>query len=291
LKNIEELDGILKRGMEGFSSAAPDVWDAISQQVQVVTPQASAPTQTIWQAIQQASVLFKSAVFIGISVVTSLTVHYYWPAENSAKNNMQAVVSTVHATEQAVTENKVESEQLKLVQPELLKREKHKPNINLLVNEEANRQVEPINHTPIISAEQVTNKETKLALNESEKAIPVIDKIPLTENFDSDDMAEPNAENAYYDKPHFGNVFSPNGDGKNDTWEIIMDAPKYFHLRIFDRGGKLVYETENVAQAWPGTYGKSVLNCDDGVYAFQLEYQYSNQNKVQIIRGMVTLIR
>jgi gliding motility-associated-like protein len=291
LKNIEELDGILKRGMEGFSSAAPDVWDAISQQVQVVTPQASAPTQTIWQAIQQASVLLKSAVFIGISVVTSLTVHYYWPAENSAKNNTQAVVSTVHAAEQAVTENKVESEQLKLVQPELLKREKHKPNINLLVNEEANRQVEPINHTPIISAEQVANKETKLALNESEKAIPVIDKIPLTENFDSDDMAELNPENAYYDKPHFGNVFSPNGDGKNDTWEIIMDAPKYFHLRIFDRGGKLVYETENVAQAWPGTYGKSGLNCDDGVYAFQLEYQYSNQNKVQIIRGMVTLIR
>ncbi|MGV3545722.1 MAG: gliding motility-associated C-terminal domain-containing protein [Pedobacter sp.] len=38
------------------------------------------------------------------------------------------------------------------------------------------------------------------------------------------------------------NAFSPDGDGKNDTWEVKnIDAFPDNDLKIFDRSGNLVY--------------------------------------------------
>ena len=51
------------------------------------------------------------------------------------------------------------------------------------------------------------------------------------------------------------NVITPNGDGYNDVWKlnpkINLDGS---HLVIFDRWGQTVFETENYANNWGGTY-------------------------------------
>ena len=69
------------------------------------------------------------------------------------------------------------------------------------------------------------------------------------------------------------NVFSPNGDGLNDTfqafpWKFI----DHVDARIFNRLGELVFQTDNPAIAWTGEHQagntSSTLLAADGVYYY-----------------------
>ena len=53
------------------------------------------------------------------------------------------------------------------------------------------------------------------------------------------------------------NFISPNGDGKNDFWEIRgMNQYPDAHIQIFDRYGKLFFDRKVHGQTriWDGTY-------------------------------------
>lgn len=56
-------------------------------------------------------------------------------------------------------------------------------------------------------------------------------------------------------KPIFiPNSFSPNGDGNNDLFQIFGEGIKFFELKIFNRWGEKIYESNNHLQGWDGTY-------------------------------------
>ena len=49
------------------------------------------------------------------------------------------------------------------------------------------------------------------------------------------------------------NAFSPNGDGQNDVFTVQF--PENFNLlsmKIFNRWGEMVYQTDNMGQPWTG---------------------------------------
>jgi gliding motility-associated-like protein len=65
------------------------------------------------------------------------------------------------------------------------------------------------------------------------------------------------------------NVFTPNGDGLNDGFEIKnLDGPD-FHLRIYNRWGTLVFDNENFMKSWDGHINGSPAS--DGAYYYILE--------------------
>jgi gliding motility-associated-like protein len=80
---------------------------------------------------------------------------------------------------------------------------------------------------------------------------------------------------------------SPNGDGKNDTWIItgIEDYPNN-EVKIFNRYGKLVYETKSYANTWGGKSsvgyifktGESDNILPDGTYYYQLILDIDGNN-------------
>lgn len=80
------------------------------------------------------------------------------------------------------------------------------------------------------------------------------------------------------------NSFTPNGDGKNDYFEIIShDHTDSFTIEILNRFGQKVFE----GKSWDGKY----LNrkCQAGVYGYQI---LSKQNKNEIIKtGYLFLIK
>ena len=49
------------------------------------------------------------------------------------------------------------------------------------------------------------------------------------------------------------NVFTPNGDGKNDEFRVLYRSLKEFHCWVYNRWGKLVYEWTDPARGWDGT--------------------------------------
>ena len=82
------------------------------------------------------------------------------------------------------------------------------------------------------------------------------------------------------------NVFSPNGDGIHDKWEITSLA-KYpgLTVKVFNRYGQLVYNAQGYANAWDGTYNGNPLPI--GTYYFIID----PGNGAARITGWVAIIR
>ncbi|RYY97967.1 MAG: PKD domain-containing protein [Chitinophagaceae bacterium] len=54
--------------------------------------------------------------------------------------------------------------------------------------------------------------------------------------------------------PQIPNVFTPNGDGTNDRWEIqYLESYPGATVEVFNRYGQLVYRSVNYTRAWDGT--------------------------------------
>ena len=83
-------------------------------------------------------------------------------------------------------------------------------------------------------------------------------------------------------------IFSPNGDGKNDSW-YIEDIDKYpdANLTVYNRWGSVVYEAEGYTNDWQGTWqnGKSL---PVATYYFVISL---NEESNKTVTGSVTIIR
>ena len=91
----------------------------------------------------------------------------------------------------------------------------------------------------------------------------------------------------------FPKFFTPNGDGKNDTWKI-KGANKMFYpnssMNIFNRFGTLVAQIPIDSQGWDGTYNGKTLSSDD--YWFSVQLIPADTNKPPILKkGHFSLLR
>ncbi|MFH2094792.1 MAG: gliding motility-associated C-terminal domain-containing protein, partial [Bacteroidota bacterium] len=64
------------------------------------------------------------------------------------------------------------------------------------------------------------------------------------------------------------NVFSPNGDGKNDYFKVKYKTIGEFHCVIMDRWGKKIYEWDDVKEGWDGNIKGSSREASPGVYFY-----------------------
>ncbi|TAF77978.1 MAG: gliding motility-associated C-terminal domain-containing protein [Bacteroidetes bacterium] len=80
------------------------------------------------------------------------------------------------------------------------------------------------------------------------------------------------------------NVFTPNGDGINDTWQPTTENTANYQLQIYNRYGTLVFETTTWNQAWNASASP------DGLYYFHLSYTDCNQ-QTKSLKGTVMVVR
>ena len=64
------------------------------------------------------------------------------------------------------------------------------------------------------------------------------------------------------------NAFSPNGDGVNDILKVKVHSLKSMHLEIYDRWGHKVFESNDINEAWNGTYKSKPAPADTYGYYF-----------------------
>lgn len=87
---------------------------------------------------------------------------------------------------------------------------------------------------------------------------------------------------------YFPNAFTPNANGRNDLFMGYGAGIKKYNMKIFDRWGEKLFETDDLYTGWDGTFKGE--KCPSAVYAviFDLEgYRY------QVVRriGSVTIVR
>jgi len=71
------------------------------------------------------------------------------------------------------------------------------------------------------------------------------------------------------------NAFTPNKDGLNDVLKVVYSAGvgAEFNFRIFNRWGKLMFQTNDINKGWDGRDSSGLLQEMDG-YNYLLEYNY-----------------
>ncbi len=84
------------------------------------------------------------------------------------------------------------------------------------------------------------------------------------------------------------NVFTPNGDGVNDFYDVGNPNADLFSLEIYDRWGVMVFMSADPAHKWDGVYNKDPAV--DGVYYWILHY-VNCAGEETTLTGFVHLLR
>jgi gliding motility-associated-like protein len=97
------------------------------------------------------------------------------------------------------------------------------------------------------------------------------------------------------------NIFTPNGDGKNDTFRPKNSSPlRRVHFTAFNRWGVKVFENTTNAETFinwdgggpAGEVGSSSGKVVDGVYFYQAEVEFAdNNNTKRTYKGWVEVLR
>ncbi len=80
------------------------------------------------------------------------------------------------------------------------------------------------------------------------------------------------------------NIFTPNKDGENELFTIYEGSAEDYNLQIYNRWGKLIWETDNPVKYWDGG------GVSDGVYYYHLSFTNCLDELVEL-RGTVSLMR
>jgi gliding motility-associated-like protein len=87
------------------------------------------------------------------------------------------------------------------------------------------------------------------------------------------------------------NAFTPNRDGINDGFRALGVGIEAFKMQIFDRWGKMIFETNDINMPWDGSVGRG--DTDDAkqeVYVWKVKVKDVNHNDHDLI-GHVTLLK
>jgi len=121
-------------------------------------------------------------------------------------------------------------------------------------------------------------------------AVTAIDSVGNQSDF-SNEYCVPDTACSQYTIP---NVFTPNNDGYND---ILVPFPytsvERIDIKIFNRWGNLLFETENPDIEWDGRNQNNNAECSEGTYFYICEVQEITLQgtRQRVIRGSITLLR
>ncbi len=86
----------------------------------------------------------------------------------------------------------------------------------------------------------------------------------------------------------FPNAFSPNNDQLNDNFEVVYKNVEKFHIKIFDRWGEKVFESDDIDFKWDGRFRGKKLTTD--VFGYIAEIKCMDREESFIKKGNITLL-
>ena len=88
----------------------------------------------------------------------------------------------------------------------------------------------------------------------------------------------------------FPSAFSPNGDGKNDTYKPVGLNIIKFKMEVFDRWGTKIFESNDINAGWDGKISSGMAPV--GFYTYIVEFEVEEgEGKVHRDAGVFSLIR
>ncbi len=295
------IDQLLASKMDGFEAQAPaGAWDAIQANLPAAGPASigsslgSAPLV----AAKTTSILAKLGLLVGSAVLVSTFIYF-------VNSNPEVIQSTpkfeIKASEKELGLTQTDKSTINAVEASELKTPAKAKGFSVP------------NAAPV--DENARSKETPIREEKPQELVPASPSLPETVSQKepvkpSEDRKETAIENDEEDKqtdlnepalnnpisiekrqPKFHNAFSPDGDGKNDTWFVELEDVSDYHLGIYNIKGQLVFESSKLSEHWNGNNDRNGETCESGNYAFIINYKYKNETKMNTSQGIIALFR
>ena len=109
--------------------------------------------------------------------------------------------------------------------------------------------------------------------------LPCSDLIPL--NCESSEVYIPNS-------------FTPNNDGINDVWEVVLDKDcwDYAEVKIYNRWGEMIWYSDDINNLrWNGSYKDGEYYSQIEVYTWSFNARRKDSALVEDLKGSVTIVR
>jgi gliding motility-associated-like protein len=94
-------------------------------------------------------------------------------------------------------------------------------------------------------------------------------------------------------EPFIPNVFTPNGDGRNDIFQVFANCEfQAFKMVIYDRWGTRLFRSDDASNGWDGFMNGQAIT--PGVFVYLIEFTASDKNgspATTTKSGSFTLIR
>ena len=87
------------------------------------------------------------------------------------------------------------------------------------------------------------------------------------------------------------NAFTPNRDGKNETWRVYKENIYDFHIEVYNRWNELVFESDDILHEWNGLRNNTGVDCPVGTYTFKVSYREIANKQFQEEIGIVNIVR
>jgi gliding motility-associated-like protein len=138
---------------------------------------------------------------------------------------------------------------------------------------------------PIAKFPNQTTTSQSVMLGDSSEIFSVVLKSPegCTDTATVKVIVDPNSFSIYVP-----NVFTPNGDGKNDVFLVYGPSINLLEMRIFNQWGQQIYTTNDKTRGWNGFYNGQQQPA--GVYIYVVKATLYN-GTVIAKKGTLLLIR
>ena len=85
------------------------------------------------------------------------------------------------------------------------------------------------------------------------------------------------------------NSFTPDNNRVNSTFSVSAIGVEEFYIKIFNRWGELLFQSNDVDFEWDGTFNGEVVR--DGTYVWKIEYKSIHDDELQLLVGHVNALR
>jgi gliding motility-associated-like protein len=88
------------------------------------------------------------------------------------------------------------------------------------------------------------------------------------------------------------NSFTPDGDELNNIWLPIFTSgfdPYDFNIKVYNRWGQVIWETNNHMEGWDGTYNNGLVQ--QGIYSWVATFSKLDNSGKKVIMGNLNVIR
>ena len=95
---------------------------------------------------------------------------------------------------------------------------------------------------------------------------------------------------AYINVP---NTFSPNGDGINEVWKVVMSGLELdsYEVVVVDRGGKEVFYSTDPLEVWTGSTRNGEYISSPSLFIYLVKLKAKGSTELKTYRGHITMVR